>query len=78
MNKIEHRYATGSSGDWLNCACGHQEPIDDGIGAAVERMNAHIRASFTDKEWEAKMQNTRLATLDLNTGHLDMSKGPKS
>ena len=63
----------------MTCACGHQEPIDDGIGAAVERMNAHIRTSFTEKEWVAKMQNTRLATLDSETDDLKMPpKGPKS
>ena len=76
--KIEHRYTTGSGGR-LTCACGHQEPVDDGIGAAVERMNAHMRASFTDEEWTAKMQNTRLAVLDSNTGDLKIPpNGPKS
>ena len=80
-DRAAHRYASslGSDGDSLTCACGHAEPISGDLVAAVGRMNAHIRASYSDEEWEAKMQGARLATLDTATGELSLpARGPKS
>jgi hypothetical protein len=67
----------------LVCACGHAEPFEDSFGAnfseALERMNAHIRSFYTDEEWEARMQQSKLATLNTATGELKMPPdGPKS
>jgi hypothetical protein len=72
-------YAEGAFTDRLICKCSHVELVDGNLSAALERMNAHIRGSYTDAEWEVKMQKTKLATLDSSTGDLKMpSEGPKS
>lgn len=81
MTAADHHYTSnmGASHDRLICACGHAEPFDDDFNGALERMNAHIRGAYTDEEWEAQMQKTKLATLDSKTGVLTMPpEGPKS
>lgn len=76
----EHHYTSslGAANDRLVCACGHAEPLDDGIGLAIERMNTHIRESYTDEEWDAMAKKMRLATLDTAAGILTMPKGKRS
>jgi hypothetical protein len=75
----DHHYVLPLEGRLL-CACGHAEPFSGAdLSAALERMNEHIRASYTDEEWEVHMKKTKLATLDPATGDLKMSpEGPKS
>jgi hypothetical protein len=79
--KIDHYYAPNNDqpNERLICACGHVEAIDGDFSAATGRMNVHIRSAYTDEEWEAKMQQTKLALLDSKTGTMKMpSDGPKS
>ena len=75
----DHHYTRGGLPHKLTCACGHLEIVNDDLTAALERMNKHVRSAFTDEEWLAHMQKTKLATLDSSTGTLKMPpKGPKS
>lgn len=72
-------YATGESGEQFVCSCGHVEPITADFSSTVDRMNAHVRAAYTDAEWEKLMSETKLALLDSQTGALKMpEEGPKS
>lgn len=86
MSGKDHHY-TSNMGDpdapRLICSCGHAEPFEDSFGAdfnaALERMNQHIRSHYSDAEWDALMQTSKLATLNTWTGELKMPpKGPKS
>ena len=76
--RAEHRYGVGSvRTDRLTCACGHVEPFDgDGeLPAAIERMNAHVRGTYTDEEWDELMRKTKTAFVDGATGAVTPSPG---
>jgi hypothetical protein len=69
--KAEHRYGVGSvRSDRLTCACGHVELFngDAELPAALERLNAHIRGTYTDEEWEELMKKCKVALVDGTTG----------
>lgn len=73
--KSDHHYTCtrwAAARPHLACSCGHVEPFDGDadLSSALERLNAHIRGSYSDEEWEEFMQNAKLATLDSATGVL--------
>lgn len=81
--KADHGYAAlgTTAKQHFTCTCGHVESFDGDadLNKALERMNAHIRSSYTDEEWAEKMQKTKLAMLDSMTGVMKMPpEGPKS
>lgn len=69
-----HHYFRAVNMATLSCACGHVEVI---LGA-LARLNQHIRSSYSDEEWEALMQKSKLATVDSTTGLVKTSKGDPS
>lgn len=77
---MEHFYAPGyqANDPCFACTCGHTEPIRENIGEALERMNDHIRTSYTDEEWERKMQRSGLAVFDPTCAQLTLPRGAKS
>ena len=79
--KTEHRYGVGGvRADRLTCACGHVELFDGDaeLPAAVERLNAHIRSTYTDEEWEELLKKSKVAFVDGTTGEVTPAEGDKS
>jgi hypothetical protein len=77
----EHQYDVGGvRADRLTCACGHVELFDGNaeLPDALERMNAHIRSTYTDEEWEELMKKTKTAFVDGATGAVTPAEGQKS
>ena len=80
--KPKHGYGVGSvQPNRLTCVCGHVESYDgdDGLCAGIDRLNAHIRGTYTDEEWEALLKECKVAVVDGTTGAVTPSpKGDKT
>lgn len=84
MTKQEHWFAKveASPDRRIVCGCGHVEHYDgDSYADLVEgaqRMNEHIRGSYTDEEWEEKLKKSSMGTVDTETGVVTLPPKEKS